>query len=69
MYKPKDSERAMYIYKQRKEEKRRFVDIGRDLGITGNRVAQIYRRIDWNLNRYNADHHLNSVKREEGESS
>ena len=57
MYTPRDTERAMYIYKQRKEAKRRFVDIGRDLGITGKRVAYIYRRIDWNLNGYNADHH------------
>ena len=57
MYTPRDQERAMYIYKQRKEGKRTFADIGRELGITGNRTAQIYRRMDWNLNGYNADHH------------
>lgn len=56
MYNPKDYERAMYIYKQRKEEKRQFADIGRELGITGQRVAVIYRRIDWQLNGLNADH-------------
>lgn len=57
MYKPRDSERAMCIYKLRKEEKRTFADIGRELGITGKRVAQIYKRIDWQLNGLSADHH------------
>lgn len=62
MYKPDDSERAMYIYKQRKEEKRTFADIGQELGITGKRVAQIYRRIDWDLNGDHADHHQKKTK-------
>jgi DNA-directed RNA polymerase sigma subunit (sigma70/sigma32) len=47
----------MYIYKQRKEEKRTFADIGRELGITGQRVRDMYRQLDWKLNGYNADHH------------
>lgn len=53
-----DLERSMYIYKQRKEEKRTFADIGLELGITGNRVRQVYRRIDWRLNGYNSDAYL-----------
>ena len=52
-----DPERTMYIYHARKDDKRTFVDIGRELGITGNRVRQIYRRIDWQLNGMQADHH------------
>lgn len=64
MYKPDDSERAMYIYKQRKEEKRQFADIGRELGITGQRVAVIYRRIDWQLNGLNADHRQGKTEHE-----
>lgn len=52
----RDHEREMYIYHARKVDKRTFVDIGRELGITGNRVRQIYVRIDWKLNRENADH-------------
>ena len=55
MYTPWDEERAMYIYKQRKVEKRTFVDIGRELGITGNRVRQVYRQMDWSINRDNSD--------------
>jgi hypothetical protein len=48
----------MYIYKQRKEGKRTFADIGQELGITANRVNAIYRRMDWTINRENADHRL-----------
>ena len=62
-YTPNDSERAMYIYRQRKEEKRTFTDIGRDLGITGNRVRLIYKQMDWKLNGFNADHHLQHPER------
>lgn len=58
MYTPRTSERAMYIYKQRKEEKRTFADIGRELGITGNRVRQVYRRMDWKLNKFSSDYYL-----------
>lgn len=57
MYQPRDPERAMYIYHARKVDKRTFADIGRELGITLERTRQIYRRIDWKLNGYNADHH------------
>lgn len=57
MYTPRDFERAMYIYRQRKEGKRTFADIGQELGVTANRVNAIYRRMDWSLNRYSADHH------------
>lgn len=53
----KDQERAEYIYKARKYDKRTYADIGRELGITGTRVRQIYRRLDWMINRYEADHH------------
>ena len=57
MYKPRDPERAMYIYHARKVDKRTFVDIGRELGITTERVRQIYRRTDWTINRENSDGH------------
>ena len=62
MYTPRDFERAMYIYKQRKEGKRTFADIGQELGITANRVNAIYRRMDWTINRENADHYLKAAK-------
>ena len=53
-----DPERTMYIYHARKDDKRTFADIGRELGITGSRVRQIYRRIDWKLNGMHADHRI-----------
>jgi len=56
-------ERQMYIYNARKNEKRTFADIGRELGITGTRVSQIYRRYDWEKNRYQADHHMKRNRR------
>ena len=62
MYMPRDEERAMYIYKQRKEGKRTFADIGQELGITRERVRQMYRRLDWKFNGYNADHHQKAKK-------
>lgn len=68
MYTPRDHERAMYIYYQRKEGKRTYVDIGQELGITRNRVRQIYRRMDWTINRENADHRLKAAKRKAGEA-
>lgn len=52
----RDHERDMLIYHARKDDKRTFADIGRELGITGNRVRQVYRRMDWALNRMNSDH-------------
>ena len=60
----RNREREQYVYNARKFDKRTFADIGRDLGITRNRVRQIYVRIDWELNRYNADHHLKKAKAE-----
>lgn len=62
-----DPIREEYIYQQRKFEKRSFADIGREFGITGNRVRQVYVRIDWAKNRYNADHHLKRMKKEPGD--
>lgn len=50
-----DMERGMYIYHARKDDKRTFVDIGKELGISPNRVRAIYHRLDWNLNRFDAD--------------
>ncbi|MBE5786644.1 MAG: hypothetical protein E7324_03800 [Clostridiales bacterium] len=41
--------REQYVYHARKFDKRTYEDIGRDLGITKNRVRQIYVRIDWEL--------------------
>lgn len=52
-------ERNMYIYKQRKEGKRTFADIGKELGISGSRVGAIYKRLDWKMNGMNADHRRN----------
>lgn len=57
--KARNQERDMYIYRQRKEEKRTFADIGQELGITGQRVREIYMRLDWKLNGMNADHRRN----------
>jgi len=59
----RDHDRDMYIYHARKDEKRTFADIGRELGITGNRVRQVFRRTDWQLNRFSADHYLNHPER------
>jgi len=55
-------ERQMYIYNARKNDKRTFADIGRELGISGTRVSQIYKRYDWEKNRYQADHHTKRNK-------
>ena len=52
-----NQERDIYIYHARKDDKRSFADIGRELGITRQRVRDIYRLLDWRLNGYNADHH------------
>lgn len=57
-----DMERGMFIYHARKDDKRTFADIGRELGISPSRVRYIYTRLDWNLNRYNADHHQKAPK-------
>lgn len=57
-----NQERDMYIYHARKDEKRSFADIGRELGITRQRVRDIYRLLDWRLNGYNADHHQGNEK-------
>jgi DNA-directed RNA polymerase sigma subunit (sigma70/sigma32) len=57
--KARNQERDMYIYRQRKEGKRTFADIGMELGITGQRVREIYMRLDWKLNGMNADHRRN----------
>lgn len=54
----RDHDRDMLIYQAHKVDKRTFADIGRELGITGNRVRQVYRRTDWAINRYQADHYL-----------
>ena len=59
----RDPERAEYIYNARKHDKRTYADIGRELGISCVRVRQIYMRIDWMKNRYEADHHRKQVKR------
>lgn len=58
----RNREREQYIYNARKFDKRTYADIGRDLGITWNRVRQIYVRRDWEINRFNADHHLKKAK-------
>ena len=50
----RDHERDIYVYEERKKG-RTFASIGSDLGVTGNRVRQIYRRIDWEINRENCD--------------
>ena len=47
-------ERDAYVYEERKKG-RLFKDIGSELGISGNRVRQIYRRADWERNRENSD--------------
>ena len=47
----------MLIYHARKVDRRTFVDIGKDFGITPQRVRDIYTLIDWRLNGLDADHH------------
>lgn len=64
MWHPRDPERAMYVYHARKDDKRTFVDIGKELGISAERVRQMYRRTDWAINRENADHHIKDAMRE-----
>lgn len=59
----RDPERAEYIYNARKYDKRTYADIGRELGISCVRVRQIYGRIDWMKNGYEADHHRKKVNR------
>jgi hypothetical protein len=51
----RDHDRDMLIYQAHKVDKRTFADIGRELGITGNRVRQVDRRMDWAINRENCD--------------
>lgn len=51
----RDHERDAYVYEQRKKG-RTFASIAADLGITGNRVRQIYNREDWERNGHNCDH-------------
>ena len=50
----RDRERDVYVYEERKKG-RTFASIAADLGVTGNRVRQIYRRIDWEINREKSD--------------
>lgn len=51
-----NQERDLYIYHARKDDKRTFADIGQELGITGQRVREVYMRMDWKLNGLDADH-------------
>jgi hypothetical protein len=51
----RDHDRDMYIYHAHKVDKRTFADIGRELGITGNRVRQVYVRTDCAINKWDAD--------------
>lgn len=60
----RDHERDMYIYHARKVGKRLLADIGLELGISRERVRQVYRRMDWAINRENADHCIKAAKRE-----
>ena len=55
--KASNQERDMRIYHARKVDKRSFVDIGREFGISPQRVRSIYRLLDWRLNGEDADHH------------
>lgn len=59
----RDPDRAEYIYKARKHDKRTYADIGKELGLSVARVRQIFVRLDWLRNRYEADHHKKRVKR------
>lgn len=58
----RDIERDMGIYRARKIDKRTYADIGQEYGIGPERVRQVYRRMDWELNGYNADHHQKKPK-------
>lgn len=51
--------RGEYIYNAHKHEGRTFAELGRELGLSGSRIAQIYRREDWLRNAYAADACLN----------
>ncbi len=51
----RDHDRDMLIYRARKVDKRTFADIGREFGIGPERVRQVYRRIDWEINWHNSD--------------
>lgn len=50
-----DRERSAYIYVERKNG-RTFKSISADLGISANRVRQIYNREDWERNGLKCDH-------------
>lgn len=58
----RNPERESYIYNARKIDKRSFADIGLELGITGTRVSALYKRIDWERNGLDADHHRKEAK-------
>ncbi len=53
----RDAARDEFIYHARKVDKRTYSDIGKELGISLNRVAQIYHKVDYERNGINADHH------------
>lgn len=53
----RDTVREELIYRARKADRRTYADIGRELGISASRVAQIYRKVDYERNGPNADHH------------
>lgn len=55
MQKKQTDDRMKYIYSEHKKG-RSYTDIGRELGITAARVGQYYRRMDFRLNGYKADH-------------
>lgn len=59
----RDHERDMLIYHARKDDKRTYADIGNEFGISPERIRQIYRRLDWQINGFNADHHLKQIKK------
>lgn len=52
----RDRQRDEIIYQARKHDKRSFTSIANDLGITPNRVRQLYRRCDREKNGDRADH-------------
>jgi hypothetical protein len=51
----RDHDRDMLIYHAHKVDKRTFADIGREFGISPERVRQVYRRTDFAINRENSD--------------
>ena len=51
----RDYDRDMLIYHAHKVDKRTFADIGREFGIGPERVRQVYRRIDWEINWHESD--------------